>query len=51
MEDTSDSRTLVFTSVVRWLVLAVWGKFRKGERAVREVVVLLNVQHEVIESA
>ena len=51
VKDTSYSRTLVFTSVVLWVVVAAWGKSRKGGRAVCEVVVLLNLQHEVLESA
>ena len=51
VKDTSYSRTLVFTSVVLWVVVAEWGNSRKGGRAVCEVVVLLNLQREVLESA
>ena len=51
MKDTSYSRKLVFTSAVLWVVVAVWGNSRKGGRAVCEVVVLLNVQLELLETA
>ena len=50
MKDTSYSRKLVFTSAVLWVVVAVWGNSRKGGRAVCEVVVLLNVQLELLET-